>query len=539
MNAQAMAYQKMQMDAEARRLQDQYAAEANGGSVLNKLFPPGMKPPPPDNHQFAPGPDMPAPGQMGGMQPSQSMAPPQQTPAPGQASQPMQPPGGGQLTGQMPQGTPVPQQMQGRPAPGFKGDPQALIQQISRDPKIPPADKQAMIAQISKQQGGQGVAPYNTVAGAMQPPGGMQSAQSMTPPQPQGQPQQQGGVLNKAVSALRESGVPQEQWMNQLKGIMPYLSFEEKSQVMDMRQKLLDEKEQRLWMQGNRGLDIRDKVADTGAAKVPILQQGVDARTKTAEATAVRAQKYMTGGANAVPVGPLDKDVVDYYAEQSLSGDNSWQVGLARGKSGQQLISAVKDRIPKMASEKGMNPQDAMVNKAQVGGLSAAIKDRQKYVATGNQFVKNMDAQASLVEKYLQPGTAGGIPALNKWIQSGRVALAGDPDVVAFDTALRGLAREHQRIVTGVTSNAQLHVAAQQTADELLNRAQTPEQIRSVLKVMREEAQNAISSGTSEVSDLKKQMAGVGRPTTSAAAPFSDADKEARYQAWKAKNAGQ
>src|SRR5262249_6715718 len=73
-------------------------------------------------------------------------------------------------------------------------------------------------------------------------------------------------------------------------------------------------------------------------------------------------------GQNVSPQS-IDKETVDFYARQSLSGDNSWQVGLARGKVGQALISAVKDRIPQMAKELGMSPQDVGSNKATVSAL--------------------------------------------------------------------------------------------------------------------------------------------------------------------------
>ena len=110
----------------------------------------------------------------------------------------------------------------------------------------------------------------------------------------------------------------------------------------------------------------------------------------------------------------------------------------------------------------------------------------------------------------MEKGAAGSTPVFNKWIQSGRKSIEGDPDVTAFDTAIRGLAREHQRIVTGVTSNAQLHASAQDTADDLLNKSMTKEQIKSNLKEMQEEAHNALDSGKDEVGLLETQIKSIG-----------------------------
>ena len=215
--------------------------------------------------------------------------------------------------------------------------------------------------------------------------------------------------------------------------------------------------------------------------------------------------------------GGIPQQTVDFYARQSLSGDNSWQVGLARGKVGQALIAAVKDRIPAMASESGMSPQEASLMKNKRDAIASAMKQRQQFLSTAQQFIRQFKTQADLVEKYLEPGVGGSIPAFNKWIQIGRKG-TGDPDVVAFDTAIRGLAREHQRIVTGVTSNAQLHVSAQNTADELANRSMTADQVRSTLKVMREEADNAIDAGKAEIDFNAEQLKHLGPQTTAAPA---------------------
>ena len=207
--------------------------------------------------------------------------------------------------------------------------------------------------------------------------------------------------------------------------------------------------------------------------------------------------------------GTANPDTVDFYAKRILAGDPNVTRELAFGDK--SMKRAIADRVAQLGKDGG--PGEIIANKAEVAATTKALADRSKYVAAGNQFVRNMNSQMTLVEKYMDKGTAGGIPVFNKWVQSGRLA-TGDPDVAALDTAIRGLAREHQRIVTGVTSNAQLHVASQATADELLNRAQTPAQIRAVLGVMKEEANNAISSGKAEVVSLRGQL--TGKPAVAA-----------------------
>jgi len=222
------------------------------------------------------------------------------------------------------------------------------------------------------------------------------------------------------------------------------------------------------------------------------------------EAEAYAKRKEAAGGG-------VSPETVDFYARQSLAGDNAWKTGLGRSKTGQAIIAAVESRVPKIAGERNITPEQAAVRRDERAALSASLKDRTKYVAASNQFVSNFTKQADIVEKYMKPGIGGQSPVINRWIQAGRKSIAGDPDVTALDTAIRVLAREHQRIVTGVTSNAQLHASAQETADQLLNISQSPQQVRAALKVMREEAKNARESGLAETKNLRSQLENLGQ----------------------------
>jgi hypothetical protein len=214
-----------------------------------------------------------------------------------------------------------------------------------------------------------------------------------------------------------------------------------------------------------------------------------------------------------INVPPPSSSDVDFYASMALSGDYSWKVALSRSPGGKALIDAVTKRMPSLASERGLDYSDVASAGAERKALTSSLTDRTKYVATATQFINGFNKQADLVDKYAGSGVGGLNPVLNRWVQAGRKQILGDSEVNQLDTAIRGLAREHQRIVTGVTSNAQLHASAQETADQLLNKDMTLDQIKKTLVVMREEANNALDSGKGEVADLKMQLRGVGRGT--------------------------
>lgn len=428
--------------------------------------------------------------------PQQQPAP--QPPMPGQASHPSPPP---QM--QMPQGGPpqmppnMPQQAPQAGSMPMQGVQPTPAPPPQAKPPIPPYQTLQGLQQRSQQQIPMG-----------QPPSGPPSQ----PPQDQGasQPPGGGGMMDLLQAASR---MPVGQQSAFVEKNLPYV-------------KELEAERQRQWevvQAANRAaLEARDRVVREAHEKElerhnramePIAQQRADASDPSKGP-------------------PLAKETVDFYAKQSLSGDNSWQVGLARGKVGQKLIAAVKDRIPKLAAEQGMTPQDASANKAIRESSLSALRDRTKYVAAGTQFVNNFNKQSDLVEKYLKPGIGGSTPVFNRWIQAGRKQVAGDADVSALDTAIRGLAREHQRIVTGVTSNAQLHASAQETADQLLNISQSEAQIRANLKEMREEATNALDSGKEEVGLLQTQIKAIGTAPKQA----GPSDKDAEAVAWAKAN---
>lgn len=350
--------------------------------------------------------------------------------------------------------------------------------------------------------------------------------------QPQGAPAPAGGAVTpppmpaapsppptalKSPQAMFEWGMKQgmkpEEIYDMVAEGMPIIDKQNKAILDGLREQVLVEKGK---AEVERAIRERLQAENVGKEKPTAKQKdalfaagGDEAKARDLVRKQVEKAGTWKGGASAAsgPLGkPLPTATVDYYALQSLAGDNSWQTGLARGKEGQKLIAAVKERIPQLAAELNITPEEAIANKGALTAKMKALGQRQLFVSAGNQYVRNMQSQADLVDKYMAKGAAGGVPVLNKWIQAGRKAVAGDPDVTALDTAIRGLAREHQRIVTGVTSNAQLHVAAQATADELLNKDMAPEQMRATMKVMREEADNAIKAGQDEISALKSDI---------------------------------
>jgi hypothetical protein len=324
-------------------------------------------------------------------------------------------------------------------------------------------------------------------------------------------------MLQTFIGNLQRAGVPKDQWYDAVAAYLPVMSGQDRTQLQQVKVQLdaskaaekaykdvvdLNEKGrhnlategqagQRI-AQGDTRLGIQQEVADTGKQRVVAYSKKL-------------ADDIETGSK------PIDKQTVDFYAKQSLGGDNSWQVGLARGKVGQKLIAAVKDRIPQMAAETGQSAMDAVANKADMGALTKTLADRTKYSTAVEQLQGTLTKQAGLVEDLLSKGASeAGSPVLNKWLQAGRKA-TGDPDVRALNAAIVGLGREHQRVLTSPLSNAQLHASASATADELINTADTPEAIRAIIKVMQTEAANGRQQATETVDEVRNKIKELGK----------------------------
>ena len=262
--------------------------------------------------------------------------------------------------------------------------------------------------------------------------------------------------------------------------------------------------------QAVKDINAAPGLSDADKAQAVKIKLGLAAKPKAAG----------TGAGTGAPAGGLKSETVDFYATQSLAGDNSWQVGLARGKVGQQLIAAVKDRIPQMAKELGLSPQDVGTNKAENVALAKTLTDRTKYVTALEQYNNTLLKQGDLVKSLLAKGgaTEGG-PLFNKPLNAVKGAL-GDADYNNLRAALVGLAREHQRLLTGPMSNAQLTVSAQHTGDQLASVDLTPSAIVSLIdKVMRQEAQNGLEQGKATLEGVRGQMRGLGRAGSGGGAP--------------------
>lgn len=166
--------------------------------------------------------------------------PPQQTPQPGQSSQPMAPPQPQPSGVQFQNPNPTPQNASLN-LPGM--NPQQAQQTLSSIQN--PMDRQKALQALQQSQGGQQgnqAPPYRQAATSPPAPPQGQPQGMMPPPQPQApqpppqqapSPQQQ--LMPNVMKALKASGIPQSQWLDYLDAMKPIFDQENQERLSDFR----------------------------------------------------------------------------------------------------------------------------------------------------------------------------------------------------------------------------------------------------------------------------------------------------------------
>lgn len=222
------------------------------------------------------------------------------------------------------------------------------------------------------------------------------------------------------------------------------------------------------------------------------------------------------GGAAA----PADKDeAIDFWARAVIAGDKDWQVGIGRNKTGAALIEAVKRRVPQLAKQMGLEPQDIGTTRAENAALGATMKDLTKRAEAVELFASKVDKDMKTFDEALSKAALDSPLLINKPINALRRAFS-DPELAQLDLAAKQVGAEYERLITGGTlSVAQLHVGAAEDAKKLINGDMPPKQARAVMQTMRQEMANAKAAAHESEQRIKGRMQGLGRGREGGAAP--------------------
>lgn len=210
------------------------------------------------------------------------------------------------------------------------------------------------------------------------------------------------------------------------------------------------------------------------------------------------------GGGESVALSPegLTNQVDTYIASRGsiIPSFGYGKAGLAnRDKFYNQLAVSMKEQNL-TANDIASGKAEYKANASALGQVSKMRNQVESYEQT---VQKNMDLLTGLVAK----GAKTGAPIINRWIQAGRNAISGDPDVTAYNTAIQTVVNEYAKVMAGGTgSSAASSDSARAEAGKLLSNAQTPQQVQSAIQIMRKEMGNRIESLKAQEGDLKNRL---------------------------------
>lgn len=178
----------------------------------------------------------------------------------------------------------------------------------------------------------------------------------------------------------------------------------------------------------------------------------------------------------------LDPDTVDRLAKIYIAGGG---LPPARGPAGQKNQTDVLKAATQIAKDAGSSPEDQLlkqsVYKANTQELNKLQTQRGPMMVAEQTANQNLDIAQQLSDKVDRTG----VPVINRWLLANKQAVLGDPDVAAFHAAIQTAINETAKVTSGATGGSMTSDAARKEVEAMLNAAQSPEQIKSVIAVLR------------------------------------------------------
>lgn len=462
-------------------------ARTNAGMALPMIFSP-----PPMGAQAQP----PLPGQ-----PSvpMTMPPPLGMPAPGGM---MAPP-------QMPPGAPA-----AAPAGAAPETPPP-----SPEASAPPA---APIGAPSWQTSPAALARANPLQDAQEGGG---SSEILAPP-PQVAPKLPAELLSAetAVRALTKLNLPPGQMIDALERIEPLIQHQNKATLLNAQ---IEARSADVGLKAAKAENDRlraeayaknvDSLDASRARRAGQRDEEQETREKNAETARIRAERgsARTGGAGAAPgaTGGLTPAGLDLAAAEFRKTGRMPPLGTRNAADRQAIINRAAQQVQEAGSALVDVPAERGAFKADASSLAF----QQKQVDAIERSSVKIEKDIKTLEKYIDSGTAGSVTLINKPINYLRTQFS-DPALTEFAVAAKLVGVEYERMINGgLMSVAQLHEGAREDAKQLINEAMTPQQIRRVLPVMRQEIDNAKQASREQITDIKSRMQTT--PKAGAAAP--------------------
>lgn len=463
------------------------------------------------------------------------MGAPPQTPEPGQASVPMGPP---QPMQQSPQAAGPP------PIPPYQAMPHSsgiappvsasgnwnevnasnkatqparneeqlrlLVQEYGQE--TDPANKAALKREIDRAQGKVSLRPPAPPA-APQAPGGPSAPPPMGQPQqtqapPGGQQPQARDMIKEHVAAMRQAGVPQDQWMGQLDKMKDQFGLEYKMEVLGL-------KAQNEAMREATAL-YKQKMDDS-KLELAKLREG---RIGTHQGNQDETAKAKLAASSAKPnLGDMGKSGEDYLK----TIPEEFRRAVKAVAEGREKLSDAgyrgKDRMALMQMVNQYNPEyNVPKNMANNAALTQNTKDLAAIRPYKEMLDLNADVAIELGKKVISTNSALANKTLN-WVKQN---MADNPDTAEYLAQMSFVQTEAARVLANPRLVGQLTDSARHEMQQVISGNMPIESTERVLKRIKQDGDNRVNAMIKEHDSL---LSGSGGGTKASAAPTSGGPK--------------
>lgn len=346
------------------------------------------------------------------------------------------------------------------------------------------------------------------------------------------------GARSGALTGDKAAGVFQQLQQNPASWIQVKNNLQQMGQTVQQQIEARTPKLQTIMLGGKSQLvDMNPNTTATGAGMTfdhtvtpdtiannatSIRTTGMNNATSTANNRATIAKDYNLAGIgpDGKPIdggGLLDQPTIANAAAR-YNMDGTLPPNLGRGAQGPREIAAILKEASAQAAARGDTPEAQRIaqlqNKSNAGALNKLTTQQQLIGSFEKNFNKNADIALELSAKTDNTG----VPIVNKWVNVGKRAITGDPELAAFDASVKATVNEYAKIVGGGTGGGATAQGEVTKIEGLLSAAQTREQVASVLNLMKRETANRMQAFEDQKGELTSSM-NRNKPAPVAAAP--------------------
>lgn len=214
-----------------------------------------------------------------------------------------------------------------------------------------------------------------------------------------------------------------------------------------------------------------------------------------------------------MPGGPEDPASNPFDLTPEAVTNAAWSMimdgkmpSLGRSKEALRVRAEIMNKVAQIAKEAHVTPADLATQHGRTKALQASLQNLQKQSdvmeKSENTFMNNANVLLSLSDKV----SRSGVPAFNKFLLHIKTNYKGDPDAASFLTARNLVAQEYAKIASSATGAAGTSDTAQTHALELINTAQTPEQLRSVVGTLEKDIEGQKRATEQQLLEISGRM---------------------------------